>query len=217
MYEIDLISKVFFNSIETKIIIDLNGKVLFWNEAAENIFGYKKNEVLNKPILLFSKTSMFEFEYLIEKSKENKQTRFRTQKKSKSGQILDLIFFTTPIKNMKNNLIAVSITIQKTEFIKNISYIPLDKSNQQRDQKRTFNEIRKLILINLEGKKTINQIAIDSGINWRTVEKHLTYFIGKKIVEEVFNSEYVRIFELTEIGKNHLKKIRSNSLGEIMK
>ena len=34
-----------------------------------------------------------------------------------------------------------------------------------------------------KGRMTINQIAIDSGINWRTVEKHLTYLIGKKLDE----------------------------------
>ncbi len=64
-------------------------------------------------------------------------------------------------------------------------------------------------MLNLySGKKTINQVANESGINWRTVEKHLTYLIGKKIVNELFSSEYVRILELTENGKAHAEQIR---------
>ena len=55
---------------------------------------------------------------------------------------------------------------------------------------------------------TINQVSTASNINWKTVEGHLTYLCGKGMVTEVFKSEYIRIFKITDLGKEYLKKIR---------
>ncbi len=69
--------------------------------------------------------------------------------------------------------------------------------------KRTFIEIRKDILKTLSvGQNTINHISSQTGINWKTVDNHLVYLIGRGLVNEVFSSEYVRIFELTEDGRD---------------
>lgn len=71
-------------------------------------------------------------------------------------------------------------------------------------KKRTFRELRHTILIALlSGQQTTNQISIRTGINWRTVEAHLTFLIGKGLVTEVLKSEYVRIFKLTDVGQQH--------------
>ena len=72
--------------------------------------------------------------------------------------------------------------------------------------KRTFKDLRIAILICLYSKqKTINQISHDTGINWKSVELHLTYLMGKGLVSSVFSSKYVRIFELSENGKYYVK------------
>ena len=69
--------------------------------------------------------------------------------------------------------------------------------------KRTFSDLRRLILEELmQGKKTVNQLSTESGINWKTVDNHLTYLVGKGFVRIVFSSSYVKIFELTEAGIN---------------
>jgi len=73
--------------------------------------------------------------------------------------------------------------------------------------KRTFTEIRDLILLSLaSGQKTINQISINTSINWKTVESHLTHLTGKSLVKEVFSSSYVRVYELTAFGKDYLRQ-----------
>ncbi len=73
------------------------------------------------------------------------------------------------------------------------------------DKKRTFLLLRTCILTSLStGVKTINQIAKENSMNWKTVESHLTYLLGKGYVLEIFNSQYVRIFELTPAGKKNL-------------
>ncbi len=73
--------------------------------------------------------------------------------------------------------------------------------------KRTFIEIRNSILLSLaSGQKTINQISTETQINWKTVERHLIYLIGKGWVREVFSSAYVRVVELTAFGKDYIRK-----------
>ena len=67
--------------------------------------------------------------------------------------------------------------------------------------KRTFEQIRGLILEHLfHGQQTINQLAISTGVNWRSVRQHLAYLSYNGDVAEILHSEYVRIFRLTEQG-----------------
>ena len=81
-------------------------------------------------------------------------------------------------------------------------------------EKRVFKEIRKQILLSLsKGQLSINEIAKQSKINWKTVSNHLIYLTGRGFVKEVFSSSYVRIYELTAQGKDFIlnnisKKIR---------
>lgn len=79
--------------------------------------------------------------------------------------------------------------------------------------KRRFIDIRNIIILSLaSGQKTINQISSENQINWRTVERHLIYLIGKGWVREAFSSAYVRIFELTAFGRDYLRKHISKSI-----
>lgn len=73
--------------------------------------------------------------------------------------------------------------------------------------KRTFSKIRNSLLLSLaSGQKTINQISSETSINWKTVEHHLIYLVGKGWAREAFSSTYVRIFELTAFGKDYLRR-----------
>ena len=79
-------------------------------------------------------------------------------------------------------------------------------------RKRTFRELRYIILlVLLSGQQTTNQISIRTSINWRTVESHLTFLVGKGLVSEVLKSEYVRIFKLTEQGEKHTNILREQN------
>lgn len=77
-------------------------------------------------------------------------------------------------------------------------------------KKRKFSELRHSILNFLKKKKlsTLNNISRSTGINWKTVDNHLIYLIGKGFVKEVFSSPYVRIFKITEKGVKYLNKIK---------
>jgi len=92
----------------------------------------------------------------------------------------------------ENEIKGLSLSINKIKKI----------ISSSQPKRRTFKIIRNLILEALFiQRKTINQVAKDINVNWRTVESHLTHLVGKKFVKEVFSSEYVRIFDITEEGR----------------
>ena len=73
-------------------------------------------------------------------------------------------------------------------------------------KKRRFGELRDIILKGLKkGRKTVNQISQETGINWKTVDNHLIFLVGKGMVSVVYSSPYVKIFELSEEGKKYLE------------
>ncbi|MEM4247287.1 MAG: ArsR family transcriptional regulator, partial [Candidatus Woesearchaeota archaeon] len=68
-----------------------------------------------------------------------------------------------------------------------------------------FRELRqKILAVLLKGRKTVNQLAKDTGINWKTVDNHLIWLKGRGFVREVFASSYVKIYELSEEGRKFL-------------
>ena len=78
--------------------------------------------------------------------------------------------------------------------------------------KRRFDELRDLLLKTFgNDKKTVNQLASESGINWRTVDNHLIHLVGKGLVKTVFSSPYVKIYELTEDGQEYVKHIEEKT------
>ena len=78
-------------------------------------------------------------------------------------------------------------------------------ANGNGNGKRTFKDLRKEILLCLsKGQMTVNEIAVCAKINWKTVSNHLIHLTGRGLVREVLNSAYVRIYELSEEGKNFL-------------
>lgn len=73
--------------------------------------------------------------------------------------------------------------------------------------KRTFEEIRITILGSMtDGRKTVNDISTNTGINWKTVDNHLVYLTGMGLVTKVFDSPYVKIFELSDEAKEKVGK-----------
>ena len=85
-------------------------------------------------------------------------------------------------------------------------------------KKRNFSEIRELLLVTLsKGKKTLNTLAGEAGVNWKTTDNHLNYLKGKGLVAEVFSSPYARIFELTDKGREFVEKIYPDGIKFVKK
>lgn len=211
------ISNIILNSTEAIFAIDFDGMVIFWNSCCERLFGYTKEECLGQFIPIISPASFYELEAVTEKAKQGLITIFKTQKHAKDGSVLDIVITTYPL-HIEENITGLIALVQSSTLLKNATFMPYNLSPFVRESKRTFYELRNEIVITLaKGRMTINQIALDSGINWKTVEKHLTYLIGKKLVEEIFSSEYIRVFELTEKGKEGVEELRKEGLSRFVK
>ncbi len=77
-------------------------------------------------------------------------------------------------------------------------------------QKRKFSDLRSLILHSFNnGPRTVNQLSDIAGINWKTVDNHLTYLVGRGFVRVVFSSPYAKIFELSELGKEKISSLKT--------
>jgi len=173
------------------ICMNLNHEITFANTRAEKVLNISKESLLEKnPIVL---TSDFVKKHESELS-TNKKVILQNLK-LENGNDISAQGYMSGIIGMNKELQGVTIFLKESK-------------SQTNEKRRTYDEIRGLILSSLcEKQKTINQIAKDVEVNWKTVENHLTYLAGKQLITEVFSSEYVRIFSITQRGKARLETL----------
>lgn len=83
-------------------------------------------------------------------------------------------------------------------------------TNVLKSRRRPFSDIRRDILRALAlGRSTVNDLSRKTDINWKTVDNHLIYLCGRGWAEKVFDSPYVKIFDITEDGHDHLSKVQT--------
>lgn len=193
--------------------IDLRGTVIYWNQGAKNLLGYSAQEMLGKPLPFDKELLKQELEVAIKAYTQQKQTCIKAAKEHKNGLAVDLFLSIYPAMH-EGKLSGFFFSAVKQSKYKQAQVIG---EEQKGEQKRTFEELRKIIVLALtHGRMTINQVSLKTGVNWKTVEKHLTFLIGKGYVEEVFSSEYVRIFELTQKGRTLVEKIRQDMITKVV-
>ena len=193
--------------------IDVRGIVTYWNSGAKNMLGYSAQEVLNKSLPFDREILKQELEVAIKAFTQQKQVCLKVTKEHKNGLPVDLFMSIYPImqQNKLSGFFFSATKQSKYKTAQMMGKVP------KTEQKRTFEELRKIIVLALtHGRMTINQVSLKTGVNWKTVEKHLTFFIGKGYVEEVFSSEYVRIFELTQKGHTLVEKVRQDMIAKVV-
>ncbi len=207
---------IFLENTKLPIVsINIKGEVTLWSKGAEKLFGYSREEVINTQKNILTKDNENELPLVLQGCTEQGNFIYKLQQEHKKGYPINVQISSTPIKE-NGELTGILAVIQSSSSIK--KSIMLNSSEAQKETKRTFKVIRNTILSHLtKSKMTINQISNGTSINWKTVEKHLTYLIGKKLVEEVFSSEYVRIFELTEKGKEYITTLQKETLNDYFK
>jgi len=183
------------NTDRAIICVDSEYKLSFFTKGAEMLFDLNKND--EHTINDIKIEGIEETKTLLEKP-----SHIKGQITTKDRIKKNIILSTDPKYQKEEFLGAVLVALENTI----VSEALLSSKDTQKKDKKTFVEIRNTILLCLLNKKmAINQISLETNINWKTVEKHLTYFLGKKMVNEVFSSEYLRVFEISEKGKTTLK------------
>jgi len=85
--------------------------------------------------------------------------------------------------------------------------VPPPPNSNHRAKRRSFDGIRIEILSVLAmGRVTVNEISRRTEINWKTVDNHLVYLCGRGWAQKVFDSPSIKIFELTEEGKERIER-----------
>ena len=80
-------------------------------------------------------------------------------------------------------------------------------------KRRTHKELRKKILTSVVKSPidlSIKQISDKTGIDWYTVERQLTFMKGLELVSETFRHRLLRLFKVTELGKQILNKNKTS-------
>lgn len=105
----EYIEGIIENSADAIVTSDLNGIITSWNKGAEKIYGFKKEEAVNKFL-------PFVPEFLIDPEWENNSRirngevikRIETVRKRKDGSIITVSLTLSPIKNAAGDVIGIS-------------------------------------------------------------------------------------------------------------
>lgn len=110
------------SSSDPVISISLDGIVASWNDAAEQIFGYSKDEMVGKPLFkIIPEDRLIEELLVFERLKKGEVVKhMETKRLTKDKRLLDISVTISPIKNKEGQIIGASkilrdITAQKIQ------------------------------------------------------------------------------------------------------
>ncbi|MBM6550011.1 PAS domain S-box protein [Marinomonas ostreistagni] len=96
--EIDRFKALVDFSEDAIISIDLEGKVLSWNDAAQHIYGYKADEIIGQPMSLISSlTQVEELEFVSSVAEGKRKHHYRAKYHHKNGSSLYVSISASPI------------------------------------------------------------------------------------------------------------------------
>ncbi|NUN65021.1 PAS domain S-box protein [Pseudanabaena biceps] len=89
----------------------LDGIVLSWNNSAENIFGYKAEEIIGQSITtIFPPNLIYEEEQILETIRQGKTIEeYETMRVRKDGKLINISCTISPLKDPKGKIIGASV------------------------------------------------------------------------------------------------------------
>ena len=109
-------SSILRNSADAIITMDPEERVTSWNKGAEAIFGYSEGEMLGKSLAVLMPKDLKlqnELERISEVARAHGYIRsYQTQRVTKEGQLIDIIFTRTTIKDNQGNVMGFSSVVK---------------------------------------------------------------------------------------------------------
>ncbi len=157
------------------MINDLKGRILFWNPAAEQVFGWAENELSGRVLPLVPHDLKQEFLKNIERVKDGELLRgVEVTQQRRDGAMLDMLLFTAPlydvqgkVENMVTLLMDISEQKQAREHIACLAHydqltglgnrvLLRERFIQESSRARREDRSLALCLIDLDKFKTVN-------------------------------------------------------------
>ncbi|WP_318507837.1 EAL domain-containing protein [Bacillus sp. T3] len=106
-------NSIFNGSSLAHITLDINGLVKNWNQVAEVLFGWNKEEVLNQPYPLIPNFNSVKFvKKLMNSTKRHSLTGIEVKRIRKDGTWLNCLVYTTPLYDHEGNCNGAMILIE---------------------------------------------------------------------------------------------------------
>ena len=144
-----VLSAIVESSVDAIISKDLNGVIMSWNRGAEQIFGYKENEVQGKSItILIPRERLPEESLILRKIRRGEKVQhFETRRLHKDGHQIDISITVSPIKDSQGRIIGAS-------------KIARDISKQIQAQEQIKKHSRNLEILNGLGKSISKKMDV---------------------------------------------------------
>jgi len=104
----DYIESLINNSADAIITTDVEGRVNSWNPAAERIYLFTKEEVMDKFLPFVPEFLLASERENLQKIKAGEVLNYETIRKRKDGQLIEVSLTLSPIKDASGNVIGVS-------------------------------------------------------------------------------------------------------------
>ena len=102
-----MLSAIIEKAREAVVSVDANGRIIYANKATEELFGWKTEEIMGKPMSIFAVDADEQKKQFIEAIKKG-GARFETVRKGKHGNAIPVLMTIVPFKDEKGNLIFSS-------------------------------------------------------------------------------------------------------------
>jgi len=198
---------------------DLNGNVISWNRAAEEMYGYTKEEIMGKSMLvLVPSGKMEEYNEFLAKIVQGKAINNKdTIQMKKTGEIIDVVLNISPMHD-KNGIINGSATIAHDIHDRKLMEKTLKESEEKyREVFRNANDMISLNLMNEDGLPgnfiDVNQVGLERyGYSYNEfLNMTPTDIVAPEdIIKMPINAKNLRLtgyaeFEMTTVSKSGKK------------
>ena len=152
-----VLSAIVESSDDAIISKDLNSIIMSWNRGAEEIFGYKEEEVIGKPItILIPDERLQEEDHILSRIiSGNKIDHFETIRRCKSGKEIAVSITVSPIKDSRGNIVGAS-KVARDISVQVESQVAMERYIKNLE---TLNTVGKSISEKLEVKEILQRVT----------------------------------------------------------
>lgn len=190
-------------SMDAIYAIDLNGNIASWNNAAENIFGYSREEIIGRPISTLALPGQEEsINLIIEKIRKGDTFSYETIRLRKTGEIVTVFITLAPIVDTFGEIVGTSAVARDiTEHQR------LEKEVAQLDKLNTIVELASVISHEVRNPMTTVKGFLEHMKDKIRSNEFQEYF---SIMLEEMDRVNSILQEFNTIGKSRTIKIKEN-------